>query len=116
MRNFFKKIVKFKTISAVFLLSFLFIVGGWLWAFFALRKISQPLIIHFNDVLHINQVGSLNDLTIVALFGLISLVLDFLIALELEERDWFLGKLTAAFGLFFSVLLFIGFAAIISVN
>ena len=111
-----KKFIKFKAISSVFLLSFLFVAGGWLWAFFALRKISQPLIIHFNDFLGITQIGGLNDLTVVALFGVISLVLDFLIALELEERDWFLGKLAAAFGLFLGILLFIGFATIISVN
>lgn len=111
-----KKFIKFKAVSSVFLLSFLFVIGGWLWAFFALRKISQPLIIHFNNFLGITQIGGLNDLTIVALFGVISLVLDFLIALELEERDWFLGKLAAAFGLFLGILLFIGFAAIISVN
>ncbi len=111
-----KKFVRFKAVSSVFLLSFLFVIGGWLWAFFALRNISQPLIIHFNNFLGITQIGGLNDLTVVALFGAISLILDFLLALELEERDWFLGKLTAAFGLFFSILLFIGFVAIISVN
>ena len=111
-----KKFVKFKAISSVFLLSFLFVIGAWLWAFFALRKISQPLIIHFNNVLGISQIGNLNDLSMVAIFGLISLILDFCITLEFEERDWFLGKLAAAFGLFFSILLFIGFAAIISVN
>ncbi len=111
-----KKFSKFKIVTSAFAVSFCFVMGGWLWAYLALRKVSQPLIIHFNNAVGINQIGDLYDLTAVVLFGLIALLLDFCIALELEERDWFLGKLTAAAGLFLSILIFIGFAAIISVN
>ncbi|MEK7546685.1 MAG: hypothetical protein AAB536_00680 [Patescibacteria group bacterium] len=111
-----QKILRHKTVSIAFLLSFLFIIGGWLWAYFSLRKIQQPLIVHFNNSAGINQIGGLGDLAAVSAFGIVFLILDFLISLELDERDRFLGKLTAAAGLFLAVLIFIGFAAIISVN
>ena len=43
-------------------------------------------------------------------------IVNFFLALELEARDWFLGKIVAAATLVLSVLIFIAFAAIISVN
>ncbi len=85
-------------------------------AYFALRDVSPPLIVHFNNALGINQIGGLKDLAAVAVFGLVALIFDFLLSLELDERDPFLGKLTAAVGLFLAILIFIGFSAIISVN
>ncbi len=111
-----QKILKHKIVSLVFLFSFLLVIGGWLKAYIALREISQPLIVHFNNAVGINQIGNLGDLAVVGIFGLVALVLDFFISLELDERDPFLGKVTAAAGLFLASLIFIGFAAIISVN
>ncbi len=111
----FKKFLKFKIISAAFFLSIFFVASGWLWAFLTLRKISQPLILHFNDS-SINQIGSLKDLTAIAILGIITVIADFFLAFEFEKKDWFWGKLVAAAGLFVSILIFIGFAAIISVN
>ena len=112
----FKKFAKFRVVGTAFVLSMLFVAGGWLWVFLALRKNAQPLILHFSDAVGINQIGGLKDLSAVAVFGLAAVILDFLIAFELEARDGFLGKLTAAVGLFFAILIFIGFSAIISVN
>ena len=111
-----KRAAKFKVVSASFALSFLFIVGGWLWAYLAFKDISQPIILHFNSSDGITQVGSLADLAWVGLLGSVIMVVNFFIALILEERDWFLGKLAASATLFISILLFIGFAAIIGVN
>lgn len=111
-----QKIIKHKIISSAFLVSFLLVTIGFVRAYFTLRSVSQPLIIHFNNALGINQIGGLWDLAAVAVFGLVSLGFDFLLSIELDERDPFLGKITAAAGLFLSILIFIGFSAIISVN
>lgn len=116
MKPFSKKFLKFRIVSGAFLASVFLIVGGWLWAFFALRKDTQPLILHFSDAVGINQIGGLGDLSAVAVFALAAVTLDFVIALELEERGAFLGKLLAVGGLFLAILIFIGFTAIISVN
>lgn len=75
-----------------------------------------PLIIHFNDLEGITAVGTPTSLAFMAALGTAVVVINSLIALELEERDRFLGKLTAAVTLVFAVLLFIAFAAIINVN
>lgn len=111
-----EKILKHKIVSLVFLLGFLLVIGGWIKAYIALRNISQPLIVHFNNAVGINQIGNLNDLAAVGIFGLAALGIDFFISLELDERDSFLGKITASAGLFLAILIFIGFSAIISVN
>jgi len=111
-----EKILKHKIVSITFLLCLILVIGGWVKTYIALRKVSQPLIVHFNNAVGINQIGNLGDLAAVGIFGLVALALDFLVSLELDERDPFLGKITAAAGLFLAILIFIGFSAIISVN
>ena len=112
----FKRIVKFKVASFIFLASFILILGGTLWAYFALRGIAQPLILHFNDLVGINQTGGVADLLQIGATGIVFVLINFFLTLELEERNVFLGKLLAAATLFLSILIFIGFAVIISVN
>ncbi|MBI4085017.1 MAG: hypothetical protein HY432_00730 [Candidatus Liptonbacteria bacterium] len=111
-----RKILEHKAVGLTFVISLLFVLSGWIWTLSALRNTHQPLIVHFNNVLGINQIGGLKDLSAVAIFGIVSLLFDFVISIEFDKRDKFLGKFTAAAGLFFSILIFIGFAAIISVN
>ncbi len=111
-----QKLLKHKIVSLTFLLGFILIIGGWIRTYFMLRNVSQPLIVHFNNALGINQIGGLKDLAAAAVFGIVSLIFDFLLSLELDERDPFLGKLTAVAGLFLAILIFIGFSAIVSVN
>jgi len=110
------KIFKFKLVSAIFAACLALVLGGPIWAYFALRGANTPLIIHFSDWAGINQTGGLADLLWVGVTGIVIVVVNFFIALELEARDWFWGKLLASATLFFALLIFIGFAAIISVN
>src|SRR3989344_8313952 len=110
-----QKLTRYKIVNATFGLCALFVLGGWLWAFAALRGISQPLIIHFTSVSGINQIGGLRDLANIGLLGGVIILVNFYIALRIEERDRFLGKFLAAGTVFISILIFIGFAAIIGV-
>lgn len=111
----FKDLFKFKINTFSFGVSLIFVIGGWIWAYLALRGASTPLILRFNAQ-GINQVGYFWDLAKVGIFGLGVVAVNFLISIELERRDRFLGKLAAVFTFFLSVLIFIYFAAIISVN
>ncbi|MDO8536789.1 MAG: hypothetical protein Q7R94_00915 [bacterium] len=110
-----KKVVKFRSISFIFLTSFLLIAGGCLWAYIVLHNSSVPLILHFNDM-GINQIGSFWEILWIGITGIVMAIINFGIALELEERDWFWGKVLAAGTLLLGVLIFAGLAAIISVN
>lgn len=112
----FKKFVRHKTISVIFILSAVFILGGSLWAYFSLRNVGQPLVLHFNDLAGITQIGSPAAFLAVGFIALLAILFDFILAVELESRDRFLSRLLAVGALFLSVLLFIGYAAIISVN
>ena len=112
----FKDLFKYKINTVSFITSLILVTGGWFWAYFALREIKLPLIIHFSNITGINQVGYFWDLAKVGIFGIIVVAVNFLISVELEKRDKFLGKLTSAVTLFLSILIFVYFMAIISVN
>ena len=111
------KIIRAKAVSVLCFLSFLFVLGGSLWADLALRGVANaPLILHFNDIDGITSVGSLATIIFIGLLGLAIVIMNFFIALEFDARDRFLGKFTAVLTLIFAILLFIAFAAIINVN
>jgi hypothetical protein len=114
----FKKILKYRAVSILSLVALLFVWGGAVWSRLVLHATSDasPLIIHFDDLSGITLVGSPATLVFMAVFGTAVVLMNFFIALELDARDRFLGKLVAAVTLVFAALLFIGFAAIISVN
>lgn len=112
-----KKLSDHRGIAAICSLAILFILGGFFWAFFALRTTGTDLLIlHFNDINGITKIGGLGDIIFMGIFGIFVAVMNFLIALEFDARDPFLGKFLASMTLIFAILLFIAFAAIINVN
>lgn len=116
MKLLHESIRKHRLLTGAFAVSFSLAAGGWLWAWLALRKTEQTLILHFNNRAGINLVGKVGDLTGVGVLALVVVAVNFFLALALEDRGWFLGKLLATATLAFAALIFIGFAAIISVN
>lgn len=112
----FKKFWRYKAVSLLCFGAMVLVAGGVVWAFFSLRSAGGSLIVHYNDFQGINRVGGVGDIIEIGILGLVIIVLNFLLSLELERRDSVLGKIVAASSLFLSVLIFIGFAAIISVN
>lgn len=111
-----EKILKLKIKGPLFFFSFALVLGGVLWTYFTLRDSSGPVIIHFNSLTGINLIGSFWSLIGFGIMALVIIVFNFLIALELSERDRFLARLVAAATLLFGVLIFIALAAIIAVN
>ena len=111
-----RNLAKFRTIGLIFLLSFVMVGGGTLWAYFALSAASGPLTIHFNDIAGINQIGRVSDLLLVGGTAAVIIVVNFFLTLEIAVRDKFLAWLFTSATLFFAALIFIGFATIISVN
>jgi hypothetical protein len=111
-----RHILKHKLLVAFFSLSLILVVGGGLWAWGALRHISQPLILHFNDKVGINQTGTVFDLLKVSAVGLVATLVNTLISAALVEREKFFSFFVAGGTLLINILIFIGFAAIISVN
>ena len=108
--------LKHRILYSIFLASFALVLGGTLWAYFALRLSSGPVIIHFNALSGINLIGSFWSIVGFGATGLVMIAANFFIALELEERDGFMGKLVAAETVLLAGLIFVALAAIISVN
>jgi hypothetical protein len=112
-----KKIVQYRAVGALGAAAVLFALGGFAWAYGALSSASSgPYILHFNDMTGITSVGGVDTIISMGILGLVITVMNFFIALELEERDIFLGKVVAGGTLIFAALLFIAFAAILNVN
>ncbi len=114
----FAKMLKHRMISAIFFASLIVAAGGYCWAWLALRNVGAagPLILHFNDLEGITAVGSSGVLHFAGIFGIAAVLVNYALALELEERDPVLGKVAAGATFAFAVLLFAAFVAIIGVN
>ena len=94
----------------------LFVLGGWLWAWLALRGIQSPLILHFSDYTGINQIGGMAEIHGLGTTGVVIIILNFLLARTLRERELRWTAILTGATLFTAVLLFTALAAIISVN
>jgi len=111
-----KKIFRLRIVNLFFWISVIFIVGGCIWAIIILGGISEPLIIHYSQSSGIDRIGGLGTLIGIAVLGLIMAIVDFFISLELEKKNILFSRLTSLVGLFVGFLIFIYFAAIISIN
>lgn len=94
----------------------LFATGGWLWAWFVLRAIRTPLILHFSDYTGINQIGGMAEVHGLGATGLVVVAVNFVLALQLRAREARWAWVLAGSTLFLAALLFTALAAIISVN
>jgi len=112
-----KTLLRHKAVCITSFASFLFAAGGFIWAYASMWSAAAvPLVLHFNDMDGITSTGGLGSVAFAGIFGVAVVVINFFLALELDARDRFLGKTTAALGFVFAVLLFIAFAAILNVN
>lgn len=111
-----EKIKKHALVSCLLIASAAFVLGGFAWALAVLQKPSFSLALHFNDLQGITAVGGTGVIIFSGIFGIVVVLVNGGLALELEERNHFFGTLTAVLTLVFAILLFIAFAAILSVN
>jgi hypothetical protein len=112
-----EKIKKYRLVSLLSLASLAFAAGGFFWALAALGGVvSGPLVLHFNDMQGITSIGSFDNILWMGILGMVIVVINFIIAVDLEARDNVLGKIVAVTTLVMAILLFLVFAAIIKVN
>ena len=112
-----KKLMKYKAVSAACCGAIAIALGGFCWAYFRLLNAGAgPLVLHFNNMNGITDVGNLWGIVSMGILGMVVTVVNFFIAIELEERDRFLGNIVAASSIFFAVLLFIALVAILGMN
>ena len=111
-----KKFFRYKWNNLSLALGVALVFGGWLWAYLKLRVIEVPVVILYNSVEGVTRAGEVGEFLKVLMFGLLVILVNFFIAAELEERSRFWARLSSIFTVILSVLIFIYFAAIISVN
>ncbi len=111
-----EKIKRYKLVSGLTLISLLLVLSGFLRAMISLERVSGPFILHFDDVRGITAIGDAGAIIFAGIFGIVVIFLNGFLAFELEERNTLFGTLVAVVTLAFAILLFIAFAAIISVN
>ncbi|MBI2889099.1 MAG: hypothetical protein HYY10_04210 [Candidatus Liptonbacteria bacterium] len=91
-------------------------IAGMVWAYFALRGINQPLIVHFTEHTGITEVGTLSYVLFLGAFWAFASFVNIAIGIPLLKRDAFLGYFLTGASFCLSILIFIWFAAIIHVN
>lgn len=112
-----KKVLNHRAVTVVSLVSLAVALGGSMWLFFALRAIGAgPFILNFNDIQGITRIGGIGDVVTMGVVAVLIVIVNFFLALELDERDPVLGKLVSGITLAGMVLLFIGFIAILNAN
>ncbi len=111
-----RDVLRYRFISISHLAGLLFVMGGWVWAYEVLEGVHQTLILHFNNYVGINQVGTPANLVPMGIMGIAITGINFFISLSLMRKERFLGRLVAFVTLFLDLLIFIAFAAIIGVN
>ena len=111
-----EQIKKHGLVSGLLAAAAVFIIAGFIWALVSLEKVIGPLVLHFNDLQGITATGNIGTIIFGGALGVVVVLMNGCLALEFEERNPFLGKLIAVLTLVFAILLFIAFAAILSVN
>lgn len=111
-----QKVQKYKVTTLTFLLSLILVLGGTIWAYVTLHSSSQPLILRFSEYAGITNIGNIWDVMGLGAFGLLLVAINFFLAINLQEREKFLGKILTGATLFLAILIFITLSAIISVN
>ena len=111
-----EKIKRNKLVSGLIAASAAFILAGFAWAIASFDAAKGPFILHFNDLAGITSVGGMSIVVFAGAFGIVVVLINGCLAFEFAERNAFFGKLVAVLTLVFAVLLFIAFAAILSVN
>lgn len=109
-------ILKDKSIVFPFLASFVLLIFSFSFVYVNLVDVSNLLIIHFDAYRGADFFGEKGDIFNILLLGLAVLVLNGLLAGELYFRERFLAYVLAFGSVLFSLLIFIGIVAIISVN
>lgn len=107
---------KHRLVSGVFIVSFFLTAYASVWAYVALHSSSQQLILHFSEDAGITKIGDVGQLVLLGVSGCLLVIVNLILALLLEERVKFLGRLLTGATLFTAILIFIAVSAIISVN
>ncbi|MEY4731627.1 MAG: hypothetical protein RL681_573 [Candidatus Parcubacteria bacterium] len=106
--------------GAVSLVSSLFVITGWMWAYAVLAPLGQSIIVSWSaDTGIVRTVPADEFPSFLAGIGgtaLLMVVVNAILAIELERRDRSWGKLVAFATALFAALIFTAFTAIISVN
>ena len=111
---------KFKENKIIYILN-LVAIGISLISFFMvllnlIGMVNRPIVMHFDDINGITQMGAFNDIIFITITGIIVTIINFFIALEIRKKDVFLAKIISIASILFAVLLFIAFTAILTMN
>ena len=112
----FKKFTDYKLVSLLCICALAFILGSFIWFAIVAHGVTSQLILHFNDVVGVTQVGNFSIILEIGFLAILIVFLNTAIALELAGRDRFLGVFTAGVNLTIAILLFIATSVIIGVN
>ena len=87
-----------------------------IWVVISLYSSEQPQIIQYANSMGIFRIGSVGDILMLIVTGMIFTAADYFLAIGLYGRSRFSSLLTSAVSIFVSALIFIAVSAMIGVN
>lgn len=109
-------LARFSVVALLSLGGIVLALVALVWAWVALHAVEGPIIISFASRLGILRVGNPIVLYGMAIIACMALIMNALLARALEGRNRFLAGFVAVATFFLGFLIFIAYAAIITVN
>lgn len=86
------------------------------WVVVSLYSSEQPQILQYASSMGIFRIGSVWDILMLIVTGMVFATANYFLAISLHERNRFLSLLTSAVSILVSALIFIAVSAMIGVN
>ncbi len=110
-------LVSFMFVRMYLLFLFALNIINWLLVFYVNNNVSQNLVVlHYNVNLGVNLIGDVKDIYIIPTLGLVFIVINFLLLLNIFRKNKFLIHLLLGFSLLINLFLIAGTVAIYLVN
>lgn len=92
-------------------------ISNWLLAYYVNKNVSQNLVVlHYNVNLGVNLIGQVRDIYVIPTLGLIFIMINFFLLLNIHRKSGFLIHLLLGFSLLINVFLIAGTASIYLIN
>jgi len=110
-------LVGFMFVRMYLLFLFALNIVNWLLALYVNNNVSQNLVVlHYNVNLGVNLIGNAKDIYIIPILGLVFIVINFILLLNIFRKNKFLIHLLLGFSLLINLFLIASTLAIYLVN
>ena len=111
------RLLSLRSVKIYLIFLFALNIANWLLAFFVNKSVSQKLVVlHYNVNLGVNLIGDVSSVYIMPTLGLVFIIVNFLLLLNLYSKNNFLNHLLLGASLLINLFLIAGVFAVYLIN